>query len=200
MQRRDFLGLGLAFAPLAAAGRAHATPAQPRRVSAAARSGFMPNVPVVTHTGRRVMFYDDLIRDRTVLLNFFLVQCTDGACPTATANLRKAQDLLGERMGRDVFFYSISLTPEKDTPRVLKAYAENFDVKPGWTFLTGRRADIERLRRAIGFVEADPERDRDVNNHVGMGRYGDDRLDRWGGISLSTSPEHIASTFKWLSQ
>ena len=195
MQRRDFLGLPLALAATQAAGAAQETPRQSR----AARMGFMPNVPLVTHTGRHVRFYDDLIRDRTVLLNFFLVQCTDGACPTATANLRRVQDLLGERMGRDVFFYSITLTPTRDTPRILKAYADNFDVKPGWLFLTGRPADIEHLRRSMGIVDADPRRDRDVNNHVGMGRYGNDRLDRWGGISLTTSPQHIASTFKWLS-
>lgn len=195
MERRSFLRLALA--PLAAAAAAHAGALPP--VSRAARAGMLPNVPLVTHAGERVMFYDDLVRGRTVLINFFYVQCTDGACPTATATLRKVQDLLGERMGRDVFFYSVSLTPELDTPRILKAYAENFEVKPGWTFLTGRRPDVERLRRGMGFVDSDPKRDRDVANHTGMGRYGNDRLERWGGISLSTSPEHIASTFKWLS-
>jgi protein SCO1/2 len=114
--------------------------------------------------------------------------------------LRKVQDLLGERMGRDIFFYSITLQPKKDTPKILKEYANNFDIKPGWTFLTGKPADIEVLRRAQGFVDWDPIRDKDVSNHTAMGRYGDDRLERWGGISLRSSPENIASTFKWLSQ
>ena len=198
MDRRNFLGLGLV--PLVLAGNAYAANEADRPMSRAARNGMFPNVPLITHNGEKVRFYDDLIRDKTVLLNFFLVQCTEGLCPTVATNLRKVQDLLGERMGRDIFFYSITLEPKKDTPKILKEYADNFDIKPGWTFLTGKPADIEVLRRAQGFVDWDPIRDKDLNNHTAMGRYGDDRLERWGGISLRSSPENIASTFKWLSQ
>ena len=198
MDRRNFLGLGLV--PLVLAGNAYAANEADRPMSRAARNGMFPNVPLITHNGEKVRFYDDLIRDKTVLLNFFLVQCTEGLCPTVATNLRKVQDLLGERMGRDIFFYSITLEPKKDTPKILKEYADNFDIKPGWTFLTGKPADIEVLRRAQGFVDWDPIRDKDLNNHTAMGRYGSDRLERWGGISLRSSPENIASTFKWLSQ
>lgn len=199
-KRRLFrLGLGLGLAPLVLAGNVHAAEQPDRPMSRAAQAGMLPNVPLITHNGEKVRFYDDLIRDKIFLLNFMLVECTDGLCPTVTANLRKVQDLLGERMGRDVFFYSISLKPRHDTPKVLREYAENFDIKPGWKFLTGKPADIEQLRRALGFVDWDPVRDRDVANHTAMGRYGDDRLERWGGVALRSSPENIASTFKWLS-
>ncbi len=202
--RRGFFGsgLGLGLAPLILAGNANALTAEEaeRPMSRPARNGMLPNVPLVTHNGEKVRFYDDLIRDKTVLLNFMLVQCTDGLCPTAAANLRKVQDLLGERMGKDVFFYSITLEPKKDTPNILKEYAANFDAKPGWTFLTGKPADIETLRRGLGFVDWDPLRDKDLSNHVGMARYGNDKLERWGGVSLRSSPENIASTFKWLTQ
>jgi protein SCO1/2 len=159
-----------------------------------------PNVPLVSHLGKKVRFYDDLIHDKTVLLNFFMVECTDGVCPTATANLRKVQDLLGDRMGRDVFFYSITLQPKKDTVKALKEYSANFDIMPGWSFFTGKPADIEILRRALGYAEADPEIDKNPANHIGMARYGDDRLNRWGGVSVRSSPENIASTFRWLTQ
>ena len=214
MKRRDFLGLGLAPVILASPVLASAALASPTRAapvstdqeipktawaSRAARSGFLPNVPLVTHTGQHVRFYDDLVREKIVLLNFFMVGCTDGRCPTATANLRKVQDLLGDRMGRDIFFLSISLQPKLDTPIILKEYAENFSIKPGWTFLTGKPADIEHLRRSLGYAEDDPEIDKDPANHVGMARYGDDRLERWGAVSLNSKPSNIASTFKWLS-
>ncbi|MBI4290423.1 MAG: SCO family protein [Betaproteobacteria bacterium] len=195
MKRRDFLGLGLV--PLMLSAPSHA--GQDRPMSRAAQIGMFPNVPLITHNGEKVTFYDDLIRDKIVLINFFLVECTDGLCPTVTANMRKVQDLLGERMGRDIFFYSISLQPKKDTPKILKAYAENFEIKPGWTFLTGKPSDIELLRRAQGIVDRDPIRDKNVNNHTAMGRYGDDRLDRWGGVALRSSPGNIASVFRWLS-
>jgi protein SCO1 len=110
MDRRNFLGRGLGLAPLILAGNALAAVQPGKPMSRAARAGFLPNVPLVTHNGEKVKFYDDLIRDKTVLFNFMLVECTDGLCPTVTANLRKVQDLLGERMGRDIFFYSISLS------------------------------------------------------------------------------------------
>ena len=198
MERRTFLSLGLA--PLLLAGNALAGQQADKSMSRAAQIGMFPNVPLITHSGEKVRVYDDLIRGKIILLNFMLVECTEGICPTATANLRKAQDLLGERMGRDIFFYSVTLQPKKDTPGILKEYAENFDIKPGWTFLTGTPADIDRLRRAQGMVDWDPIRDKDINNHTAMGRYGDDRLDRWGSVALRSTPENIASTFKWLSR
>lgn len=197
MDRRDFLGLSLI--PLLLSTPAVAAVDTSRPMSRLARQGMLPNVPLVTHTKKSVMFYDDLIRDKTVLLNFFLVQCTDGKCPTAMSNLRKVQDLLGDRMGRDVFFISITLQPLLDTPDALKAYAENFDPKPGWDLLTGKPSDVDVLRRSLGFADSDPERDKDLTNHTGMGRYGNDRLERWGMVSLRSSPANIASTFKWLT-
>ena len=211
MNRRHFLGLAplLAAAPVVAA-QAALPPApglvaQPTiqpvtgRQSRVARSGMLPNVPLLTSNKKAVYFYDDLVRDKTILLNFFLVQCTDGKCPLGIATLRHVQDLLGDRMGRDVFMYSITLQPHLDTPDILKAYAANFAPRPGWEFLTGKPADIDFLRRSLGYVDRDPERDRDLTNHIGMARYGNDTLERWGAVSLRSEPENIASTFKWLS-
>ncbi len=195
MNRRQFFGLGAL--PLVATPALAAPP--PRPSSLAAQRGWLPNIPLVTHTGETVRFYDDLIRDRTVLFNFFVVACPDGTCPSATAKLRAAQDLLGERMGRDVFFYSITLRPAEETPAVLREYASLFEPKPGWLFLSGEPQDIDFLRRSQGFADNDPERDKDVTLHTAMARYGDDRLERWGALSMRSSPKNIASTFKWLT-
>ena len=202
MDRRNFigLGLGLGMGSLALVRPAHAAQKSNKTMSRQARAGFFPNVPLLTQNGEKVNFYDDCIHDKIVLINFFLVECTDGLCPTNTANLRKVQDVLGERMGRDVFFYSITLDPKHDTPRRLKEYAANFDVKPGWTFLTGKPANVETVRQALGYVDWDPLQDKNLNNHITMARYGNDRLERWGGVSLRATPENIASTFQWLSQ
>lgn len=202
MDRRNFLGLGLGLglAPMVIPTTVLATPEPSKPPSRAVSSGFLPNVPLITHNGEDVMFYDDLVRDKIVLLNFFLMTCSEGRCPIAMANLRKVQDLLGDRMGRDVFFLSITLRPELERPKGLKAYAETLNVKPGWIFLTGKPSDVEILRRGTGYVDPDPERDRDLSNHIGMARYGDDKLDRWGAVSLRSSASNIASTFKWLSQ
>lgn len=138
--------LGVDYArPASPAGQAHRALA-----SASARmEGYFPNVLLKTHDNRMVRFYDDLVTGKTVLINFMFATC-QGICPLSTANLAKVQRDLGEHVGRDIFLYSITLEPEKDTPEVLKSYAEAMGAKPGWVFLTGRRADIELLRRKLG--------------------------------------------------
>ena len=194
MNRRSFLGGGLAAAA-ALAGLAPAAPARaaaPRPLTYAAKQGFLPNVPLVTHTGETVRFYDDLVQDRIILLNFFVVSCIDGRCPITNGNLRKVQDLLGDRMGKDVFFYSVTLEPERDTVERLREYAEDiFDVRPGWLFLTGERKDIDTLRRAQGFYDPDPERDADPRLHSSSARIGSDLKQRWNMVALQTSPRNI---------
>ncbi|MCX7153035.1 MAG: SCO family protein [Proteobacteria bacterium] len=205
MNRRSFLSAA-GLLPLAAALPAAADPLHggaaagaARPMSRAASRGYLPNVPLVAHTGETFNFYDDLVRDRIILLNFFVVQCPEGRCPAANQNLRKVQDMLGERMGKDVFFYSVTLEPEKDTVPVLKEYAEDiFEVKPGWLFLTGKARDVELLRRSQGFVDPDPERDRDVSNHSSSGRLIVDNKESWSMVALGTSPRNIYSVIRSL--
>ncbi len=173
--------------------------AKARPLSSAAKRGWLPNVPLIAHTGEKFNFYDDLVRDRTILLNFFVVSCKEGRCPAANQNLRKVQDMVGDRMGKDVFFYSITLEPEKDTVPVLKEYAEDiFEVGPGWLFLTGKHDDIDNLRISQGFSDPDPERDRDVSNHSSTGRLIIDNQDRWAMVPLITSPKNIYSVLRTL--
>jgi len=198
MNRRRFLGAGLAAPVAATAGLASffgagpALAAAPRPLSYAARQGFLPNVPLVTHTGETVRFYDDLVQDRIIVLNFFVVQCSEGRCPAANANLKKVQEMLGPRMGKDVFFYSVTLQPELDTVPILREYAEDiFEAGPGWLFLTGRPQDVDTLRRAQGFYDPDPERDANPALHSSSARVGSDLKQRWNMVALLTSPRNI---------
>ena len=146
------------------------------------RDKYFPNLNVITHLGREVKFYDDLIKDKIVLLNFIYAECS-GICPTVTSNLRKVQRALGDRAGRDVFMCSLTLQPAHDTPQVLREYAEMHEVGPGWEFVTGAPADLERLRRSLGFVDPDPVRDRDKDNHLGNLRYGNEPRLIWGACN-----------------
>jgi protein SCO1/2 len=204
MNRRNFLGAGLlapAAATLGLAGTLFSpqAAAAERKKSYAARYGLLPNVPLVAHTGETFNFYDDLVRDRIVLLNFFVVGCTEGRCPTTNANLRKVQDMFGDRMGKDVFFYSVTLQPEQDTVPILKEYAEDiFEVGPGWLFFTGTQENIDTLRRAQGFVDPDPERDRDVTLHSSTGRLIDDNMNRWAMVPLNTSAKNVYTVLNTL--
>ncbi|HXQ71004.1 MAG TPA: SCO family protein [Pyrinomonadaceae bacterium] len=149
-----------------------------------------PNVTLTTHEGKKVKFYDDLLKDKIVLINFMYVKC-EGTCPGTTANLVKVQQLLGDRIGKDIFIYSITLKPEEDTPKVLAAYAKAYKVKPGWQFLTGDPKDIELLRQKLGFIDRDPVRDANKSNHIGMLRWGNEPHTLWAGCPASLAPGKI---------
>jgi protein SCO1/2 len=162
------------------------------------RQQYFPNVLLTTQEGRQVRFYDDLLKDKIVLLNFMYTLCSDGTCPIVTHNLVQVQRLLGKRMGRDVFFISLSLKPEQDTPIVLKAYAKAHGVGPGWAFVTGKPEDMELLRRRLGFTDPNPERDADANNHTGMIRYGNEPRHIWAGAPGEADPAFIAQMIGWV--
>jgi len=108
-----------------------------------------PNVELVTQDGKKVRFYDDLIKGKVVAIELMYTTCKYN-CPLETARLVQVQKLLGDRMGKDVFFYSITIEPEKDTPEVLKAYTQKYHIGPGWLFLTGKEADIKLISRKLG--------------------------------------------------
>ncbi|MGB5307338.1 MAG: SCO family protein, partial [Arenicellales bacterium] len=107
-------------------------------------ANYFPNVTLTTHEGKEVRFFDDVIKDKVVAINFIYTHCPD-TCPLETAQLVRVQNILGDRMGKDVFFYSISIDPERDTPEVLREYRERFGAE--WTFLTGNKEDIIQLRQ-----------------------------------------------------
>ena len=138
------------WTPTAAAGQA--TLPSPRD---AIRARYFPNVVLRTHENRPVRFYDDLIRDKVVILNFMYARC-DGVCPSITANPVKIQALLGDRIGRGIFMYPITLKPEQDTPGALAEYVAMHNIGPGWLFLTGEPADVELLRRKLGIRQPGP--------------------------------------------
>lgn len=149
-----------------------------------------PNVTLTTHEGKKVKFYEDLLKDKIVLINFMYVKC-QGTCPGTTANLVKVQKLLGNRLGKDIFMYSITLKPEEDTPERLAAYARAYKVGPGWQFLTGDAKDVELLRQKLGFIDRDPVRDADKSNHIGMLRWGNEPHTLWAGCPGSLAPSKI---------
>ena len=161
------------------------------------RQRYFPNLVLTAHDGRQLKFYDDLIKDKIVIFNMFYAQC-QGICSPITRNLVKLQKILGDRVGKDIFMYSLTLNPKEDTVAAMKHYAHMHKVKPGWLFLTGSVDDMETLRRKLGYVDPDPEVDKDKSNHIGVIKYGNEPLERWGGCPGMQSPEWIATTLSWV--
>jgi protein SCO1/2 len=110
---------------------------------------YLPNNPVVTQHGQHLQFYDNVLKNKIVVISFIYTSCRD-ICPIITARLSQLEEKLGDVVGRDIFFVSISIDPENDTPAKLKEYAEVFQTGPGWLFLTGNPADIETIRYKLG--------------------------------------------------
>lgn len=182
-------------------GHDHAPPSAPKQYddNGARRWGanFFPNVTLITQDGKRVRFFDDLVKDKVVMINLIYTRCQD-SCPLATAQLAKVQQILGDRVGRDVFMYSITIDPTHDTPAVLKKYAEKFHVQPGWLFLTGSPDDIMRLRVKLGF-HFRGMRD-DLKDHNGAVLVGNQSTGQWAKRSLMDSPYQLAEVVgTWFS-
>lgn len=155
---------------------------------------YFPNIALTTQDGARVRFFDDLIKDKVVLVNFIYTHCTD-SCPMETARLLEVQQLLGDRLGKDIFFYSISIDPVHDTPATLKAYAAAWHTGPGWTFLTGADDDVTRLRQKLGVYEPD----RKKQDHGTSLVIGNQQTGRWMKRSPAENPYVIADQLgSWL--
>lgn len=155
----------------------------------------LPNVELITQDGKKVHFYDDLVKDKRVVIQFMFTRCQD-VCPVITHHLVEVQQMLDGRVGRDIFFYSISLSPEEDSPRDLKAFAKKHGTGPGWTFLTGKPEDILNLRKALGFFYKNPKEDADRNNHSGMLMIGTEPLMRWAHCPGGSKPEWLATVIR----
>jgi len=161
------------------------------------RKRYFPDVFLRNQNNERVRFYDDLIKGKVVTINFFFAECQD-ICPLIMSNLSRVQRLLGDKVGREIFMNSISLKPEQDTPERLKGFAKMHHAGPGWTLLTGKPADIELLRRSLGFTNPDPRLDKDVNQHIGNIRYGNEPLMLWAACPGMANPEFIAESIGWV--
>jgi protein SCO1/2 len=151
-------------------------------------ANYFPDISLVNQDGKKLRFYDDMIKGKVVLINFIYATCHD-ACPLETAKLRQVQEALGERVGREIFMYSITITPEHDTPAVLKAYAEKFKVGPGWQFLTGKEADITLLRKKLGLYGDGEER----KDHTMSLIVGNEATGQWLKRSSFDHPKVLAA-------
>jgi protein SCO1/2 len=163
-----------------------ASPAQISRWGAE----YFPNVPLTTQDGTTVYFYDDLLKGKAVVINLIYTHCQH-ECPLETARLAQVQRLLGDRVGKDIFFYSISIDPTRDTPEVLKAYAERFHVGPGWLFLTGKKEDITLISKKLGLSSLTDAANRD--GHMPSLMIGNEATGQWMRHSAVDDPQFLAT-------
>jgi len=153
--------------------------------------GYFPNAPLTTQDGNVVHFYDDLLKGKSVVINLIYTRCS-ASCPLETAKLSQVQRLLGGRVGKDIFFYSISIDPVNDTPETLKAYADKFHAQPGWLFLTGKKEDILLISKKLGLSSLTDAANPDGHQPALM--IGKEATNEWMMNSAVDNPQFLAAT------
>jgi len=158
-------------------------------------AGYFPDTPVVTQDGKVLHFYGDLIKGRTVVVSFFYTSCTT-LCSIETARLAELKDRLGDAVGRDIFFVSMTVDPEHDTPAVLKAFAEAFDASaPGWQFVTGQPDDIKAINAKFG----DRSAERSLSSHRNEILIGNDATGDWQRDSAFNDVSQLVMTIRLMN-
>ena len=187
---RAHLRSRIGFAALLATAASMLGPA-PAIAASPGGPGYFPNVPLTTQDGKVVHFYDDLLKGKSVVINLIYTHCS-GTCPLETAKLSQVQRLLGDRVGKDIFFYSISIDPTHDTPGALKAYAAKFQVQPGWLFLTGKKKDIALISKQLGLSSVTDATN--LDGHLPALMIGKEATNEWMRNSAVDNPRFLATT------
>jgi len=171
-----------------------ATPKKPLSPGEIERArGYFTDTEMTTHDGEKVRFYSDVLNGRVVMINVIYTNCK-GACPMLTQKLSMVSRELGDLFGSRVHFVSVSNDPERDTPEVLTEFAQKQGVNlDGWTFLTGPKADVDRVIKKIGLYTPQFEQ------HKSMILIGNTRTGHWQKVAPNLPHQAVALKLKELA-
>ncbi len=141
----------------------------------------IPDAALVDQHGKPVRFYQDLIKDNVVAINFVYTTCSTICLPMG-ANFAALQKRLGARLDRDVKLISLSVDPLIDTPQRLRAWGQKFHPAPGWTLLTGSKGEVDGVLKALKVFTADKE------DHAPIVLVGNDATNQWLRVNGLASP------------
>jgi protein SCO1/2 len=142
------------------------------------------DLELLTQDGRRVRFKSDVIGDRLVAITFIYTTCTT-ICPIFSSIFGQLQNLLGERMGREVVMISLSLNPTTDIPARMKREAQKHGARPGWFYLTGEKQNVVQVLKGLDAYFPDFEQ------HPPMALVGDGRTGMWRRFNGFPRPEEL---------
>jgi protein SCO1/2 len=146
----------------------------------------IPDAEVFNQDGKRIRFYSDLIKDKVVIVSFVFTSCAF-VCPMQGESLSKLQAMLGERLGKEVYLVSVSTDPEGDTPERLKIWGLQFRARPGWTLVTGKKSEIDKVAMALTGAPAVK------GQHSPVVFIGSDKTGRWIRAYGLAEPGRFAS-------
>lgn len=191
-----FIGFAASLAMLAcfsAATNAAASTGPTERAAAEAKArNYFTNLEVIDQNGQRLNFYDDVLKDKVVAINFIFTNC-QGACPLMTKNLTFVRDMMGGEVGKSVHFVSISIDPTRDTPAAMKEFAQTHDADhAGWTWITGDPEKLAAIVKKLGSYTDDPEA------HTTQMLAANVRTAHWTKIAPNVPPQGVVERLRML--
>jgi protein SCO1/2 len=153
----------------------HKAPAQSELKSqgASAVKVTLADTSLLDQDGRKVRMKSDILAGRIVVVDFIYTTCTT-ICPIFSATMASVQERLEDRLGRDVLLITVTVDPQRDTPRRLREYAAKHQARHrGWTFLTGSKPDIDAVNKALGSYTPN------FDDHPPMVMVGDTESGEW---------------------
>ena len=145
---------------------------------------YFTDIELISQDNQTVRLYSDLLKGRVVVINSFYATEHDG-CTSMFLNLEKLQTALGDRVGKDVSFVSITVDPLIDTPSKLKAFAQRFRALPGWSFITGKKENVEFALKKLGMSAANKD------DHSMILIIGNERTGLWKKVLAMARTEDL---------
>ncbi|MSN26867.1 MAG: SCO family protein [Geobacter sp.] len=150
------------------------------------------DLPLLDQNGKQLLFKSDVIGDKLVAITFTYTTCTT-ICPILDSIFVKLQDKLPGRLGKDVFLVTVSIDPVNDIPPRLKAYAGKLKAKPGWSFLTGNKVNVDKVLTGLDMFSAD------ILNHTPSMLVGDGKSGVWRRFYGFPSSDKLLAALNELS-
>lgn len=164
-----------------------ATPAKPATVRVQ-----LQDLPLLDQDGRQLRFKSDVIGDRLVAITFTYTTCTT-ICPILDSIFVKLQDKLPGRLGKDIFLVTVSIDPVNDIPPRLKSYAGKLKARPGWSFMTGNKVNVDKVLVGLDMFSAD------ILNHTPSILVGDGKSGVWRRFYGFPSADKLLAALNELS-
>ena len=155
---------------------------------------FFTDAEVTDQDGNKLRFYSDVLKGRVVLINFIFTNCQD-YCPMVTQKLIQTRGQMVESIKDDVWFISISVDPERDTPEAMKAFAKKHGVNESrWIFLTGQTQNLDLIVKRLG------QYTQDVESHSTLMLGGNAKTRHWTRVMPMATPPDIARQMRALAE
>lgn len=174
------LVIAATVAPPAAAER-------PAKAIEAARAYFS-DTELVDQNNESHRFYSDLMAGNVVVIDSMFTTCA-AVCPVMGQKMKAIQAAAGDRLGKDVVLISISVDPTVDTPAKLREYAERYDARPGWYFLTGDEANVHAVLTKLGFAVESKD------DHSTILLMGNEKTGLWKKTNGLSSSDELVELF-----